>query len=76
MAKEMTRTLEPNISNLDKSVNTMCNGIQQVKSATQSLCTTMIQILHELSHIYGHSFATPHNRPPKDIGGSMQSTPE
>ena len=76
MAKEMTRTIEADIANLDKSVNMMCDELHHVKIVTHNLCTMMIQILHELSHILDHSSATPHNHPPKDAIGIMQPTLE
>eukprot|EP01018_Ginkgo_biloba_P005351 Gb_11605 [translate_table: standard] len=75
-AKEMTRSLEADISNVDSSVRTMWEELQQVKDATQNVSTAMIHVLHELSHIRSRLPFDPSHRPPKDKASSKQSAPE
>ena len=51
MAKEITKSLEADITTLDKSVREMWAKLCQVKHATQYLCTVASQIIQGSSQV-------------------------
>eukprot|EP01018_Ginkgo_biloba_P017681 Gb_37163 [translate_table: standard] len=76
MAKEMIRSLEAYISDLDKSVKAMQEELRQFKDVTQGISNIIIHILHELSHIGHHLSLGARRRPHEDEANSTRSTLE
>eukprot|EP01018_Ginkgo_biloba_P000927 Gb_07086 [translate_table: standard] len=66
MAKEMTKSLEADISTLDKSVRDMWAELRQVRNATQYLCILASQIVQDLSRVHSHPTTTPHRDSPSE----------